>query len=97
MFAASCIAFDDFVFTKEGEKYMGNNWRKEKRSFPERLVNAWCDLGRFVIRYLYPDMTEEESAALDEPFYQEWLFIFYREEKRRFVNACQRFWKWFTS
>ena len=77
--------------------YMGNNWKNGKRSFLERLVNAWCDLGRFVIRYLYPDMTKEERAQLDEPFYQEWLFIFYRGEKRRFVNACQQFWKWFTS
>lgn len=54
---------------------MGNNWKNGKRSFLERLVNAWCDLGRFVIRYLYPDMTEEERTQLDEPFYQEWLFI----------------------
>lgn len=72
-----------------------NNRKPEKRSFPERLVIAWCNIGRRVIRFLYPDMTEEEQQRLDEPFYQEWLFIFYREEKRRFVNAFRRFWKWF--
>lgn len=77
--------------------YMGNNWKNGKRSFLERLVNAWCDFSRFVVRYLYPDMTEEERAQLDKPFYQEWLFIFYRGEKRRFVNICQKFWKRFTS
>lgn len=75
-----------------------NNWKwdkPKKRSFPERLVNAWCNIGRRVVRFLYPDMTKEELELLEQPFYQEWLFIFYREEKRRFGLAWRRFWKWF--
>lgn len=68
-----------------------NNKNDDLRSKPflERFVILLCDIGRAEIRFFHRNKSDVE-LHLDEPFYQEWLFIFYRGEIKRFRSFLGR-------
>ena len=66
--------------------------KEEDKTIPERAVNLMGDIARHNIRAVNGDKSDKD-LGIDENFFQESVFYFYRGEIKRFKNWLGKLFK----
>ena len=66
--------------------------KEEDKTIPERAVNLMSDIARHNIRAVNGDKSDKD-LGIDESFFQESVFYFYRDEIKRFKNWLGKLFK----